>query len=229
MPQFKFVTVQGGDEKSYMVSSSTRSHAIRAGLKRTTHRSRRRATATPFGSTGFQQEISHGVGLSLESVCPGCVDPFNSLPVPTNLQVDHLVKYLLSKYDNGLDASDRSRAWFPYALQSVPMMHSTLAMAATLWRAECPSLEHSIQVEGLRQKGEAIREIGTRLGKNLFLYDDEMAFLMSTMATLVIVEICDGGFDAAEMHLKGVYNLFRLGGGYDRFKDQFILCKSINL
>ncbi|RSM10755.1 hypothetical protein CEP52_003388 [Fusarium oligoseptatum] len=49
------------------------------------------------------------------------------------------------------------------------------------------------------------------------------------MATLVIVEVCDGGFDAAEMHLKGVYNLFRLGGGYDSFKDQFILCKSINL
>ncbi|RSL87821.1 hypothetical protein CEP51_002013 [Fusarium floridanum] len=189
MPQFKFVRVQGGDEKSYMVSSSTRSHAIRAGLKRTTRRSRRRATATFLGSTGFQQDGLQGLGLTLESVCPGCVDPFNSLPVPTNLQVDHLVKYLLSKYDSGLDASDRSRAWFPYALQSVPMMHSTLAMAATLWRAECPSLEQSIQVEGLHQKGEAMREIGSRLAQNHGIQHHEMAFLMSTMATLAIAEV----------------------------------------
>ncbi|RSL47198.1 hypothetical protein CEP54_013507 [Fusarium duplospermum] len=102
-------------------------------------------------------------------------------------------------------------------------------MAAALWRADCPSLEQSIQVEGLRQKGEAIREIGSRLAQDHSVYDHEMAFLMSTMATLVLVEVCDGGFNAAEMHLKGVYNLFRLGGGYHSFKDQFILCKSINL
>ncbi|RTE79230.1 hypothetical protein BHE90_006287 [Fusarium euwallaceae] len=189
MPQFKFVTVQGGDGKSYMVSSSARSHAIRAGLKRTTRRSRRRATATFLDSAGFQQDISHGVGLSLESLCPSCVDPFNSLPIPTNLQVDHLVKYLLSKYDSGLDASDRSRAWFPYALQSVPMMHSTLAMAASLWRAECPSLEQSIQVEGLHQKGEAMREIRSHLAQDNSIQHHEMAFLMSTMATLAIVEV----------------------------------------
>lgn len=69
------------------------------------------------------------------------------------------------------------------------MMHGTLAMAAVQWRAECPLLEQSIQVEGLRQKGEAMREIGSRLAQDHSGYDHEMAFLMSTMATLAIVEV----------------------------------------
>ncbi|EEU37892.1 uncharacterized protein NECHADRAFT_88180 [Fusarium vanettenii 77-13-4] len=220
MPQYKFVAVQGDDGKLSKVSSSTRSHAVRAGLRKTKRRPRSKATTASSGSTESRQDVICGFGLSLKSVCPSCVDPFNSLPVPTNLQVDHLVKY---------HAADRSRAWFPYALQSVPMMHSTLAMAATQWRAECPSLEQSIQVEGLRQKGEAMREIGSRLAQDCSGYDDEMAFLMSTMATLAIVEVSDGSFDAAEIHLEGVQNLFSLRGGYGNLKDYFILCKSINI
>lgn len=69
------------------------------------------------------------------------------------------------------------------------MMHSTLAMAAALWRAQCPSLEQSIQFEGLHQKGEAMREIGSRLAQGGVDYEHEMAFLISTMATLVIAEV----------------------------------------
>lgn len=70
------------------------------------------------------------------------------------------------------------------------MMHSTLAMTAALWRAEHPALEYSIQLEGIRQKGEAMREIMARLARaGSVRNDDEITFLMSTMSTLVIVEV----------------------------------------
>lgn len=71
------------------------------------------------------------------------------------------------------------------------MMHSTLAMTTALWRAEYPSLQKSIQLEGIRQKGEAMREVGARLAHTdiVLFKDSEIAFLMSTMATLVIVEV----------------------------------------
>lgn len=69
-------------------------------------------------------------------------------------------------------------------------MHSTLAMTAALWRAEHPALEHSIQLEGICQKGEAMRGIRARLAHaGSVRDDDEMSFLMSTVSTLVIVEV----------------------------------------
>lgn len=82
--------------------------------------------------------------------------------------------------------TDRRKSWFPYALQSAAMMHSTLAMVAALWRAEHQDMKHDIFVEGLRQKGEAIKEIRTQLPTS---GDRQLAFLMSAMSTLVIVEV----------------------------------------
>lgn len=71
------------------------------------------------------------------------------------------------------------------------MMHSTLAMTAAVWRMEYPSLESSIQLEGIRQKGDAMREIGVRLAcASSVRKDYEITFLMFTMSTLAIVEVC---------------------------------------
>lgn len=39
----------------------------------------------------------------------------------------------------------------------------------------------------------------------------------------------DGDFKAAETHLRAVHSIFNSRGGPESFKDDFILCKSINL
>lgn len=70
------------------------------------------------------------------------------------------------------------------------MMHSTIAMAAAAWRAESPILDRSIQIEGIRQKGEAMRLIRARLALvGSAVADEEFIFIMSTMSTLVLVEV----------------------------------------
>lgn len=70
------------------------------------------------------------------------------------------------------------------------MMHSTLAMTAAVWRMEHPSLEYSIQLKGIRQKGNAMREIGVRLACASSVRNDyDIHSLMSTMSTLEIVEV----------------------------------------
>ncbi|KAI1443033.1 hypothetical protein F5Y02DRAFT_429277 [Annulohypoxylon stygium] len=103
-------------------------------------------------------------------------------------------------------------------------------MAAAAWRAESPILDRSIQIEGIRQKGEAMRLIRARLALvGSAVADEEFIFIMSTMSTLVLVEALDGDFQAAEMHLRCVYNLFNSRGGRDRFKDKYVFCKSTNL
>lgn len=166
----------------------------------------------------------------IESLCAGSVDPFNSLPITTNPEVDYLVRYFVVKFDPIIATVDRRRSWFPYALQSAPMMHSTLAMTAAVWRMEYPSLEYSIQLEGIRQKGDAMREIGVQLAcASSVRKDYEISFLMFTMSTLAIVEVYDSDFKAAETHLRAVHNIFSSRGGPESVRDDFILCKSINL
>ncbi|KAL7940226.1 hypothetical protein V8C42DRAFT_259626 [Trichoderma barbatum] len=165
----------------------------------------------------------------IESLCAGSVDPFDSLPIHTNPEVDHLIRYFLTKFDLNLATLDRRRSWFPYAMQSAPMMHSTLAMTAVLWRAEFPALESSIRLEGMRQKGEAMREIRAWLTRAYSVGNDDKSTLMSSMATLVIVEVYDNDFGAAETHLQGVHDLYSSVGGHVSFKSEFILCKSINV
>ncbi|RMZ87997.1 hypothetical protein DV736_g4787, partial [Chaetothyriales sp. CBS 134916] len=167
----------------------------------------------------------------IESICASAVDPFDSLPIPTNPNVDRLVRCLLVlAKDPDFATANRRRSWFPYALQSAPMMHSTLAMTAALWRAANPTLESSIQLEGIHQKGQAMRKIIAWLAQlDTGCKDDNMTFLMSSMSTLVIAEVLDDNFEAAQMHLRGVQNLFISRGGRDNFIDDFILCKAINL
>jgi hypothetical protein len=69
-------------------------------------------------------------------------------------------------------------------------MHSTLAMTAGIWQAEHPTLQDSIRTEGIKQKVEAMREIRSRLTHAGSVRNhDEVAFLMTSMSTLVIAEV----------------------------------------
>jgi hypothetical protein len=137
MPQYKFVAVQGGDCKASKLTRGIRSHAIRAGLARTTRPSM--ATASPQYSRSRRSKDNSALCLAqneedvpqrdcldagaepmtLEcantdadamatassaqcytwrraSVGSGCVDPFNSLPVSSNAEVDYLIRYCKS-------------------------------------------------------------------------------------------------------------------------------------
>ncbi|KAH6893540.1 hypothetical protein B0T10DRAFT_457640 [Thelonectria olida] len=238
MPQFKFVAVEGGDRKPSTLTRSIRSHAIRAGLQKNTSSSRRaKAAVQSLCSTKFRGELMFHLepreglerlnDMSTPSVPNMFAEvlrlPLIGIETTANLPV-------LTKFDLNLATVDRAKSWFPYAMRSAPMMHSTLAMTAALWRTEYPALQHSIQLEGIRQKGEAMREISARLAHaGSVRSDDETDLLLSTMSTLVTVEVCDGDFEAAATHLRGVHNLLSSRGSLDRLKDKFIVCKSINL
>ncbi|KAK8109709.1 hypothetical protein PG999_007846 [Apiospora kogelbergensis] len=103
-------------------------------------------------------------------------------------------------------------------------------MAAVLWRAESTELDISIQLEGMHHKYEAIREVRTQLphfGVGARYVD--MAFLMSTMSTLVFVEIYDDNFEAAELHLRGVHTLFNSYRQRCNLETDFVFCKATTL
>ncbi|KAF7563690.1 hypothetical protein G7046_g487 [Stylonectria norvegica] len=195
------------------------------------------------------ENLPHFPTYPLKPLAASSVDPFNSLPVPANAEVNYLIKYciphtskvtekhraneslleVLIKFDLSLSVVDRPKAWFSYALQNASVIHSTLAMAACLWSFDSPGLEPSVYVEGIRQKCEAVHAIRAGLITAASARDDEIAFLLTTMATLVIVEVCDSNFEAAKLHLQGVHHLIISRGDHDCFKNEFIPRKSINV
>ncbi|KAI1452852.1 hypothetical protein F4805DRAFT_402803 [Annulohypoxylon moriforme] len=242
MPQYKFIEAETQSGKLSKPTSSIRSHAIRAGLRKSVNPPKAKGSLLSRGAGGDlvslpikgvnYRDSDSVLNISVQSVpiLSGRVDPFNCFPIPTNLATDHLVRYLITKFDFNSATADHRKSWFPYALQNAPMMHSTLAMTAALWRAEYPALEHSIRIEGIRQKGEAMRLTRAYLDLVDSAADgDEFTFIMSTISTLVIIEVLDGDFEAAEMHLRGVHHLFSMRGGRDSFRDAWVFCKSTNL
>ncbi|KAK7946426.1 uncharacterized protein PG986_010747 [Apiospora aurea] len=260
MPQFMFVAVEGVT-KPTKPTRSIRSHSIRTALqkssnsaqqatsKASTNRSRIANHADETKSATFtccdmvaaklwptengtpMEVLASLFPTRIDSVDGGCLDPFNSLPVPKIVQVDHLVKYFLAKFDFESSTADRTRLWLPYAMESVSMMHNTLAVAAVIWRAEDVALEKSIQLEGMRQKYEAIREVRSQLSKHVGIErsDSDMSQLMSTMSTLVFVEIYDGNFEVAELYLQGVRTLFNSHRRRSNLMADFIFCKATSM
>lgn len=97
---------------------------------------------------------------------------------------------VLTGFDLNLTTVDPCSAWFPYAMQSSASMHATLALAAAFWSAKAPSIAAPIQREGLRQKGETMRQVMAQLTRRDFA-PSSMTYrlLLASISTLANVEV----------------------------------------
>ncbi|RNJ55551.1 hypothetical protein D7B24_008415 [Verticillium nonalfalfae] len=136
------------------------------------------------------------------------MDPFNSLPIPSSPTIDSLAKYFVNGFSLNLTTVDKQRPWFPYAMQSELVMRATLALAAGFWTASLPSLDARLQIEGYRQKGEAMRAISSRLQTTASSrVASRDTSVLAAVATLANVEE---------------------SGGPDTIRHDYILCRCIN-
>jgi hypothetical protein len=122
MSQYKFIAVQGYEKKGSCPTGSTRSHAIRGGLRRKINSSNpakcqspssKRPTEIPdstkqstYGVSSINRTRSESTAVSIkdsaqsapllyrvDAIADGRVDPFNCLPIAANSETDKLVKY----------------------------------------------------------------------------------------------------------------------------------------
>ncbi|KAG7141655.1 hypothetical protein HYQ45_001801 [Verticillium longisporum] len=157
------------------------------------------------------------------------MDPFNSLPIPSSPTIDSLAKYFVNGFSLNLTTVDKQRPWFPYAMQSELVMRATLALAAGFWTASLPSLDARLQIEGYRQKGEAMRAISSRLQTTASSrVASRDTSVLAAVATLANVEAFQGEFAAADIHLRGLYDMVQESGGPDTIRHDYILCRCIN-
>ncbi|KAF3797788.1 hypothetical protein GCG54_00011879 [Colletotrichum gloeosporioides] len=204
-------------------------------------RAKPRQTTTPHSTNASRMTPRQSLQNSLESVTQASLppwvqrlgsdnaDPFNTLPIPSNSEVDSLVRYFITRFNLNSTTIDQQRPWFPYAMQSALIMRVTLALAAEFLTATMPSLDPKLQREGYQQKGEAMRIIRTRLGsrESAKSASDDLSVLAG-VAMLGSVEAFQGHFAAAEVHLTGLHSMMEARGGPDTIKHDYILCRCIN-
>ncbi|KAF9882491.1 tachykinin family protein [Colletotrichum karsti] len=156
-------------------------------------------------------------------------DPFNTLPIPSNPSVDSLVKYFITRFNLNSTTTDTQRPWFPYAMQSALIMRVTLSLAAEFLNQAMPLLDLRLKREGYRQKGEAMRMIRNRLeSQESARSASEDLAVLAGVAMLGSVEAFQGNFDAANVHLTGLYAMIEARGGPDTIRHDYILCRCIN-
>ncbi|KAG7139781.1 hypothetical protein HYQ45_003321 [Verticillium longisporum] len=197
-----------------------------------------RAYQQPDWTAWFKNDRAKSSNASMRQMTPfksvprlkaHVMDPFNSLPIPSSPTIDSLAKYFVNGFSLNLTTVDKQRPWFPYAMQSELVMRATLALAAGFWTASLPSLDAKLQIEGYRQKGEAMQAISSRLqttaSSRLASRDTPV---LAAVATLANVEAFQGEFEAADIHLRGLYDMVQESGGPDTIRHDYILCRCIN-
>ncbi|VUC29380.1 unnamed protein product [Clonostachys rosea] len=160
------------------------------------------------------------------------LDPFQSFPISQNKQVDRLFYHFLTEFKlNESNASTKS-TWFPYAMQSATVMHSTIALSAALLIATSPQAGHcdlALQEEGLYQKGQAMRHIREWCSEsNEPYYGPNRASMMISISTMSTTEILYGNFEAAKVHLLGIHKLYEALNYEQEFSSEPVLCKSVS-
>ncbi|KAF3355884.1 hypothetical protein VdG1_06622 [Verticillium dahliae VDG1] len=252
MPEFRFIASDTSGGKLQPADKEARSHAIKQGLQRgaqarsetdkTTRlaqdaASRRanlrgrfrlagpqsgaealrkagtRAYQQPDWTAWFKNDRAKSSNASRGQMTPSksvprlkahVMDPFNSLPIPSSPTIDSLAKYFVNGFSLNLTTVDKQRPWFPYAMQSE-------------------------LIEGYRQKGEAMRAISSRLQTTASSrVASRDTSVLAAVATLANVEAFQGEFAAADIHLRGLYDMVQESGGPDTIRHDYILCRCIN-
>ncbi|KAI1342787.1 hypothetical protein F5Y15DRAFT_370874 [Xylariaceae sp. FL0016] len=248
MPEFGFVVLSGAEALGASSSKrAARSHAIRAGIRNSGTLSSKTDGSQSRGSVKdrkklqgrFRLETTSDVTDRRSRTLSKCAslsretaaDPFNSLPIPNNRQVDNLIKFFLTRFNLNGSCTSTMTLWFPYAIQSAPTMRTTLALSAAFWAASRGFPDESsstCQLEGMRRKDLLLRLIRKWIPKVDANHQDlQHPFFITSISTLVTAETLQGNFEAATIHLRALHDLWYLLDGSYRFQHELCLRKSV--
>ncbi|KAK1753681.1 hypothetical protein QBC47DRAFT_386929 [Echria macrotheca] len=175
------------------------------------------------GRQTAQAVVAQRLVQPVQRLGSGVADPFRSLPVPIKGKVDVLVKYMLTGFSLNLSTVDSQRPWFGYAMQSPEVMHATLALSAGFWAASMSTPDAALEREGFWHQGQAMAIVRANLqARNI------TNTVLATIAGLGNVEMFQGRFEAAAVHLRGVRDLVEARGGVETILDDFYLCRCID-
>ncbi|KAH6988279.1 hypothetical protein BKA56DRAFT_477659 [Ilyonectria sp. MPI-CAGE-AT-0026] len=130
------------------------------------------------------------------------LDPFGTIPIPSNPRIDTLLKHFPS-----------NKTWLSLAMNDPILMRVTLCMTAAFGAIRTSLFSLDLRKEGWKLKGEAIHEI------NFILQNGRVTEnVLAAIAHLGHTASLEGSSEEADIHLRGLQGLIALRGGIKSIK-----------
>ncbi|KAF1994041.1 hypothetical protein P154DRAFT_625002 [Amniculicola lignicola CBS 123094] len=139
-------------------------------------------------------------------------DPFDVLPVPGTPGLDMLFKLYRSGSRANSIAINARNTWWDFISKDAGLLHATLATWA-LYGMLVRGLTN-LEVDRLKHKNEAIKEINMKIATAEGKISDE---LVGTALTLASFENLLGAYDAAQLHIAALKRMVNARGGLFAF------------
>lgn len=105
--------------------------------------------------------------LGIEWFGGNILDPFGTIPIPSNPRIDTLLKYLLVFFDYRTTTVPSNKTWLSLAMNDPLLMRVTLCMTAAFGAKQTSLFSLDLRKEGWKLKGKVIHEINVILQNGL--------------------------------------------------------------
>ncbi|KAH6956210.1 hypothetical protein DER45DRAFT_261810 [Fusarium avenaceum] len=152
----------------------------------------------------FRNNYSSGVPTFSVNI----LDPFGAIPIPSNPNIDTLLKHFMVLFDYVTTTVPSNNTWLGIAITDPLLMRVTLCTTAAFAATVIPLFSTDIRKEGLRLKGDAIKEL------NLILQSGSISEnVLAAIAHLGHSENLEGSSQQADIHMRGLQTLLNMRGG----------------
>ncbi|KAG5654840.1 hypothetical protein KAF25_009217 [Fusarium avenaceum] len=168
------------------------------------HESRSMSVAINMNKRCFHNAYLSGVPTFSVNV----LDPFGAIPIPSNPNIDTLLKHFMVLFDYVTTTVPSNNTWLGIAITDSLLMRVTLCTTAAFAATIIPWLSTDLRKEGLRLKGDAIKEL------NFVLQNGSISEnILAAIAHLGHSENLEGSPRQADIHMRGLQTLLNMRGG----------------
>ncbi|KAH7140295.1 hypothetical protein B0J13DRAFT_676666, partial [Dactylonectria estremocensis] len=160
-----------------------------------------------------QNCFSSNYSPNIEWLGGNILDPFGTIPIPSNPRIDALLKYFLVCFDYLTTTVPSNKTWLSLAINDPLLMRVTLCMTAAFGAMQTSLFSLDLRKEGWKLKGEAIHEVNSILQNGRVTEN-----LLAAIAHLGHIASLEGSSEEADIHLRGLQGLIALRGGIESIK-----------
>ncbi|KAJ4035903.1 hypothetical protein NW761_013883 [Fusarium oxysporum] len=136
------------------------------------------------------------------------LDPFGTIPIPSNPQIDTLLKHFMVLFDYLTTTVPSNNTWLGLAINDPLLMRVTLCTTAAFGATVTPSFSPELRKEGLKLKCDAIKDLNSLLQNGQVPEN-----VLAAIAHLGHSENLEGSSQEADIHMRGLQALLDIRGG----------------
>ncbi|KAH7200771.1 hypothetical protein BKA60DRAFT_582704 [Fusarium oxysporum] len=160
-----------------------------------------------------QSRFRSNYSTEIEWFAVNILDPFGTIPIPSNPRIDTLLKHFMVFFDYLTTTVPSNKTWLGLAINDPLLMRVTLCMTAAFGATATPLFSPDLRQEGLKLKGDVINDV------NFILQNGRITEnVLAAIAHLGHIANLEGSSEEADIHMRGLQTLLTLRGGIKSIK-----------